>query len=325
MGDSSFGRLIAAAAIVVFIAGCGAASQSTSPSMSSQDAPRHSSSEGLIYGFGYGTGVILDYPSGRRVSNFSTGVIDAASCADDQGNTFLGAIGSSSGSTTDIMLKYPYGATTPSASESLGFTPISCSVDNTTGNVAVAVHSPYWAVEILPNFSGPGTIYRAPNGSFYQCVGYDGSGNLFVLGTTTHYSYFLAEMPKTSTSFSQISLNLGVKVGYIRSIQWDGSYMTLEASVKKAGAKPKEYPQEIFRISVAGSKATVVGTTTFNQLKGERSGSSWIQANLGIFVFALPHVTVWNYPAGGKAILNLKTKAIGGPIDLATVVTSSSR
>jgi hypothetical protein len=203
----------------------------------------------------------------------------------------------------------------------------SCSVDNTTGKVAAVVHGANYAVSVLPNFQGPTKTYTYSKMVWYASVGYDASGNLFLLGNSygpQSGEYALAELPSGGSSFSPISLDLGESIAHIRTVQWDGTYLTIEATVKTKRAKPKDYPQEVFRLSLSGSSAKVVDTIKFDRLtRIDDFGSSWIQSNLGVMVYALPGVGIWKYPAGGKEVKHLPPRDIG-PVDFATVAMPPS-
>lgn len=296
---------------------------------STQDRAHQSSSSGdpLIYGFSHkrNDAVILDYPGGTVVSTFNPQIDEEAACSDDRGDVFLGGVSGSTGT----ILEYPYGATSPSATQTLGggVGVSSCSVDNTTGNVAAVVHGADYAVSTLPNFQGPAKTYTYSKMVWYASVGYDASGNLFLLGNSygpQSGEYALAELPSGGSSFNPISLDLGESIAHIRTVQWDGTYLTIEATVKTKGAKPKDYPQEIFRLSLSGSSAKVVDTIEFHALTGiEPFGSSWIQPNLGAMVYAMPGVRIWKYPAGGKEVLRLLPRDIG-PVDFATIAMPPS-
>ena len=110
----------------------------------------------------------------------------------------------------------------------------SCSVDN-SGNVAAVLHYDgfAFAVAVLPGFTGQPKLYSDSAIYDFLSVGYDGAGNLFLLGSSvvngggTHY---LAELPNGGSAFEPLSLNLGSKAAFVRTVQWDGNYVTIQGS-----------------------------------------------------------------------------------------------
>jgi hypothetical protein len=260
---------------------------------------RSSGSEsGLIYVFRNelgGTGNIFAYPSGQLVGEASIPVDAEGACADARGDVFVG--GANAAGNAEIV-EYSYGATAPSASVSVGTNDVarSCSVDALTGNVAVAIRNDPggFNVVVLPHFTGKPKTYGL--GSIAS-VAYDGSGDLFVLQTWPNQSYSLQELPNGSTGFQVISLNLGPDVALVRTVQWDGKYLTIEAN--DGGKKFKTWTQVIYRLTVSKAKAKVEQTITLdNSLGVVGSGTSWIQPSLGIIEFSTGSVRIWKYPSG---------------------------
>jgi PKD repeat protein len=156
-------------------------------------------------------------------------------------------------------------------------------------------------VAIFTRSSGQPITYTIPFDAQY--LGYDNAGNLFVDGYGKPLST-LYELPKNGNAFSQISVSpsLVVRPG---QVQWDGNYITIEGIGIKRGVA-------LYRLSVSGSTATVVGTTNFQGVT-RTALQSWIQGDR-IFI---PYgsrgngsrkvkVGVWKYPAGGKALQKIR-------------------
>ncbi|HXB84176.1 MAG TPA: hypothetical protein VNU22_12575 [Candidatus Acidoferrum sp.] len=286
-----------------------------------------SSSGTLIYASNTEEGtkaVILDYPSGELLASFQPPIEPEGACSDTQGDVYLSG-GTISGAAS--IVEYTYGATSPSASANLpGDVARDCTVDNTTGNVAAITYYSHsgqiYSVAVLPKFQSPANIYNYPAMLLFDSVGYDGSGNLFLLGTTSGGNYALAELPSGGSSFEPILLNLGESIAKVRTVQWDGKYLAIEAT-KVGQGQEKHWPQVIYRLTVSGSKAKVVGTIRFKGLRGVESGTSWIQADRNIMVFARGPIPVWGYPGGGKQLAKLRS-GIDQGMHLATVAASSS-
>ncbi len=224
--------------------------------------------------------------------------------------------------------KYTYGSTSPSASVSIApssGTAESCSIDETTGDVAAIIHRSAGGsyVAVFPQFQSPPKTYTDGTIGDPFSVGYDGSGNLFLLGgiKVTGTAYAFAELSNGGSGFNSVSLNLGKRVGFVTTVQWDGTYMTIKATDKSPHPKPRTWPQAIYRLAIAGSNAKVVGKTV---LTGPRNngGPSWIQNNRNIVVVATGHLSIWAYPSGGKVPKELHSGV--GRTNAATVAVSGS-
>ncbi len=209
-------------------------------------------------------------------------------CSDKSGNVWV---------TTRYryLYEYAHGARKPTAKLDVGksnFGPLTgCSVDPTTGNLAVVVYD--GGVAIFKKAKGNPTFYSVPvNG--YQC-GYDDQGNLFVDGI----QYFgVAELPNGSSQGETITLDKTGQLGG-GGIQWDGKYMAISTRLA-------HHQHVIFRFYVSGSRGTVVQTIHF---RGPwEAWTFWLQR--GNMIAPIRHDTqvgVWPYPGGGKhtAVLNV--------------------
>src|SRR5579862_1731494 len=140
---------------------------------------------------------IYTYPHGKLVSAIggSTGVI----CSNVAGDVFLSQVN------VDVIDEFQHGRSTPIAQISDPIDSQGCSVDRTTGKLAVAgegvaVFRPgkrhHWH---LPR------LYSLPE-YLYSC-GYDASGDLFVDGRTQSNQIVLAELAKGESEFKNITLD----------------------------------------------------------------------------------------------------------------------
>jgi hypothetical protein len=191
--------------------------------------------------------------------------------------------------------------------------PSACSVDPTSGNLAVVEGSPSTFPGVLliyPAGSGTPTTYKDKYLDFYH-VGYDNKGNLFLDGTRPNSNDFgLAELPSGGSSFEDIKLDKALKSPGV--VQWDGAYMTVSGA------------HAIHRFTVNGSRGTVIGSTRIREYNPCRKGGScsfyvspgWIQGDvvIGITAYYLNGVgcsggfALWHYPGGGRPF----NKGIGG-------------
>jgi hypothetical protein len=315
--------------VVALVAGCGALRQAQddmqpaigAPGAMSQNlqltksarAPS-SSKDTLIYAFENevgGHGIVLQYPSGKLISDVYTPLEPLSACADDSGDVFAGGTGPSAG----VIVEYAFGATTPSARVTLGDGEAvrGCSVD-ATGDVATIVRysAGSYFVAVLPEFQGPGQGYNYSAMAIFVSLTYDGSGNLFLLGTSlTGKEFYLAELPHGGSAFEPISFNLGKHVAQVRTLQWDGTSLTVEATYDDGRTKSWRWPERIYRFTVSGSSAKLVDIIRFNGLHNLGTfGTSWIQTSRNLVMFASSsrdYYGIWKYPIGGKRLKRLRS------------------
>jgi hypothetical protein len=236
---------------------------------------------------------IYTYPQGRLLTKITSGISGAVGmCTDAAANVYI------TSTLTPAVVEYAHGAASPSATfyEDLGKggQPNGCSVDPTTGDLAV-VNGIGNLVGIFTDPSDEGTYYTISGMSAARFCGYDDKGNLFIDGprTPAGKGFVLAELPAGGKALKKITLD-----GRIESpgaIAWDGSYVTV-AGINAASSA-------LYRVKIVGTDATVVGTTP---LRGEKTiGQSVIFDSKVIAPYAVRgdyrnRVGAWNYARGGK-------------------------
>jgi hypothetical protein len=246
----------------------------------------------LMYVSAKGTSYVLSYPEGKLVGTISVGAYGV--CSDSSGNVFI-----PSGLTT---YEYSHGSTKPSASLGLPGSGYACAVDPTTNTLAVVIFgSSGSGVALFKNESGTARVYNTD--IFAQYCGYDNDGNLFVDGPSAGQS-ILAELPSGSGSFFDISITPTITQNP-GQIQWYGSYLSVEAGI----GVPNEN-LDVYRLSISGSTATIVGTTSFKGIRKVGWGS-WIYGKTIIIPYAntsggVPNIGYWKYPAGGPPMRRLR-------------------
>jgi len=297
---------------LAMLAGCGG-SQVAPTSVTGAASASHgkswmkpgSSSSDLLYIEGGCFGIcIVSYPSGKYVGNIITATAGFL-CSDSNGDVFL-PVGQSEGA--GYIYEYAHGGTTPIATlTDTGF-PNGCSVDPTTGNLAVANYfapgSQYGHgnVAIYTNAQGTPTYYDDPNVYWYEFCSYDNNGNLLVDGNSESKTVPFAMLPRGSSKFTDITLNKDNN-GELGPIQWDGQYFAV-LDYRSAA---------IYQISVSGSNGNIVGET---QLRSKRAikridGAFWIQDGIVMVSFQpqgrhAGYVGFWKYPIGGNPTRVLK-------------------
>lgn len=199
-----------------------------------------------------------------------------------------------------------------------------CSVDPTTGNLAVA---DFWGpterignVAVYQNATGTPTIYSNSNIYYYYYCGYDESGNLFVDGETEGSVFGLGELPKGGSTLNFINVNQTIYLP--GGVQWDGKYLAVGDQV----AVKHNFTSTVYQFAITGSTGTEVNAMVL-------TGSSEVAQ------FWIPRVTtthdgtrliganqtgkdtlIWDYPAGGNPI-----STITGETDPIGVTVSRAR
>lgn len=288
MGRPALGATAASLALGVFIAGCGGtntprvAPGALAPADSWMDG--RAASSDLLYVAVEGTLYVYTYPRGKLAGTLRGGDFEASDCSDKAGNVWAADF------TGSRMIEYAHGGTKPKAvlddpSES----PYSCSIDPTTGNLAVINLETQGSlpgnVAIYAHAKGKPRIYRDRRFNTMYFGSYDDKGNLFVdgwaRGETVHY-YKLA---KGTAQFKEISI--GESAQWPSDIKWDGKHIAV--------LKPNSYGNEIDQI--AGSK--VIGKTPLlracNVVSFVVDGSVAITSDSGCSILRF-----YRYPGGGK-------------------------
>ncbi|MGB8908759.1 MAG: hypothetical protein WCC84_08430 [Candidatus Cybelea sp.] len=219
------------------------------------------------------------------------------------------------------VLEYAHGGTTPIKTLSSDGYAIACSVDPTTGNLAVVNFEGYpsgnGSVLVYTGATGTPTVYSAPNLDLYWLAGYDPSGNLFVDGEDPSGVVSLAELPAGGSSFQAITMN--VSLGFPGGVQWDGKYLDVG----------DQSTNTIYQFTVSGSGATEQGSLSLTgdidafQFFVPKFGSGKVnpQGNRVIAAdFGSGEANKFLYPAGGSP-----TKTITGLTDPEGVIVSKGK
>jgi hypothetical protein len=192
--------------------------------------------------------------------------------------------------------------------------PTGCSVDRTTGNLAVTNYLNAAAmypgnVVIYPHVTGNPKTYDILNIYEVYFPAYDDKGNLFVDGYSLRYGApLLSELPKGGNSFKDLRMN--VRIPSIFGMQWDGKYLAIcDTAVQ---------PNKIDRFSISRSGAQKVSSTA---LKDDDDVYQFFIATIGGKTMLIAtdrrhrKVSAWRYPLGGSPAFS-----IGGfsrPLDAA--------
>jgi hypothetical protein len=235
---------------------------------------------------------VFSYPRGKLKGTLTGFADPQGECADKAGDVWVSLFSGQE------LLEYAHGGTSSIGSVSdPGYLLEGCSVDPTTGNLAAAdfagMNSTSGGVSIYADAQGTPTTYIDPGLYLVFSLGYDNKGNLFVDGETqTGGTFAFAELPKGSSTFTNLTLDK--TIGTPGTVQWDGRHVTVGDA--KAGV--------IYRVKIAGSSATVVGTTTLTDANGAFQsfidGKKVVNPNVNS-----ANVMFWSYPAGGNPVKTL--------------------
>ncbi len=255
-------------------------------------------SQNLLYVADLGTDHVNVYSYGRgRLKGVLKGFSAVHyECVDAAGNVFI-----ANGSANEL-LEYAHGGTAPIKTyQEPGFTH-GCSIDPTTGNLAV-LHDPETSapggISIYRHARGKPREYTTPNVFRVYFIGYDGKGNLFVDGTDMHVTFEIAELPAGSKTFEAVTLDQSIVLP--GAIQWDGKHLAVGDQVSISG------PSKIYEFSMSGATGTLVGTTPLSNSCDVLQ--FWIQGHQAIAGnVCAPHVLYFSYPSGGSSTKTISRK-----------------
>lgn len=188
--------------------------------------------------------------------------------------------------------------------------PISCAIDPTTSNLAVAIDplvSGTAEILIYPFASGMPKSYTDANVSAYQFLAYDPNGNLFVDGYDSSVGNFiLLELPKNATSLRTVSITGGT-INYPGSLEWYTPENYLLVGDMPCGSSSTACAH---RVAISGSVGSIFGVTNLLNSSGGPTCTIYQQvltpgkamkiAGSDYDTCGGPTSTyVWSYPAGG--------------------------
>jgi len=259
------------------------------------------------------------------VSNIDSGTVNVYSYPDDkQVGTIKGDYDGPDGICVDKkndiwvvnnqdegLVEYKHGGTSPIANLYGIVLPIGCSVDPTTGDLAVTNYgidsSGGGSVSIFAHAKGTPKVYTDSEIPHFNFCGYDPKGNLYADGTSAgEEGFFFAELPKGKKTLKNITLTGGT-IYYPGMVQWDGKYV----AVGDQDAGGATYVDAIYQTTGAGGK--IVHETPLNAGGFEDIIGFWIQGGTVIGPNTFPDseydsgsVGFYKYPGGGKPTKTLK-------------------
>lgn len=298
-------------AIAALLAGCGGSQPpvAASPMLTQRLVNREAKSAGqswmkpdavtrdLLYISDFRTVKVFTYPQGQPEGILRGFGDSVGECADNKANVFVVDRGANE------ILEYAHGAITKRAVlHSLINYPNGCSVDPTTGNLAVATRgysSRGAALEVYRHARGTATLYRDSRFQHFDFCGYDSHGNLFADGETSSRAFVFAELAKGTKALKNVTLNQTIL--FPGQVQWDGANVAVGDAISP----------EIYEFTISGSSGDKVGTTHLGD-NAYHPQQFWIQRPTVIVpnLYEVRHsfhsnVLFYNYPAGGRATKRL--------------------
>ncbi|HVN69085.1 MAG TPA: hypothetical protein VMU38_05510 [Candidatus Binatia bacterium] len=248
---------------------------------------------------GSGNVYVYSFPDAKLQGTLTGLSFPAGECVDGTGDVWIVEEG------TNDIVEYAHGGTIPIATlTDPNNAPEGCSVDPTTGNLAVAnaqtLSAGAGSVAVYAHAQGAPTLYTDSQMQFVLFVTYDDRGNLYANGVDSSLAYRLAELRKNGGTLVPIAFDQTIVQA--TNIQWDRKYL----AVGDGGGIVGTGTPVIYHVKITHSVGTVVGETPLTGTTGIFQffiqGNTFIGPNLGN-----ENVMFWKYPAGGTP-----TKAIGG-------------
>jgi DNA-binding beta-propeller fold protein YncE len=308
-------------AAVALLAGCGGTASQLSPAepllrngppLVSPDrvtAPRHHDGRAsrmaagakrmsLLYvtDANNGTVSVFSYPQGALEGTLTGFEEPYGECTNKAGDIWI------VDDETATITEYAHGGTSPIATLSdTGDYPAGCSVDPSTGNLAVTNYEGpgggQGSVSIFKKAKGKPVVYTDSSISRAWFCSYDNGGNLFVDGDKNGTSGFqLAELPSGSGTFTNISIDQNITVA--GGVAWNGKYVAV--------AEENEGPDSVYQFSISGSSGTEVTSTSL--IGSKNVHQFWIDSAHKRVIApsaSLGTAGYWKFPAGGDATKTL--------------------
>lgn len=219
-------------------------------------------------------------------------------CQGPRGYIFITGTATSSGST---IAEYNYGGSSINFISDGYDVPQGCSFDAKSRHLAVANIAAYGYGGNLSVFdagtSSYPNVYTSPDIYTFTYCSYDDKGNLFVDGTDQAGAFKIAELANRAHTLKTISLSKDIKLA--GPIQWDGRALAVGYGNANGSL--------IFRMSVSGSEAHLIGATRLDAriVRRTQFRPFWIQGNRIVASFSnqgsFP-IGIWAYPAGGDPV-----------------------
>lgn len=234
---------------------------------------------------------LLRYPGYAKIAKIKKLADPAGVCADSSGNVWI------VNSKSSKVVEYAHNGKKRIGllADSAAGLPFACSVDPTTGNLAVTSMNGTSGAGVLvySGAQGTPTVYTSTNLAVAYYCAYDASGDLFIDGLNSNYAFSLVELPAGGTQLEPVSL--GGTITFPGGIAWDGQYLAIGDEAYNGG-----HSSVIDDVTVTGTSATIVATIPLS-----KSCEITQFALIAGSVVAAPDacrndLLIYAYPAGGQ-------------------------
>ncbi len=288
---------------VALLAGCGGSSNAPGVTPQNQAIMPHTGAArswmlpeakgaDLLYlsGFEMNDVYVYTYPKLKLVGTLTGFDGPAWPCSDENGNVWIPNYNAAN------IVEYAHGGTNPITTLSdPNLFPQNCSVDPTTGNLAVVGYAGGMSsggIAVYPRAQGSPKIYPVDFAITSFCS-YDANGNLFVdgFGYNEQPPFAFGVIPKGGSAFKAITLHPTPYQPF--NVQWDGKYVATGDAAS------------IYRFAIHGTKAVKRGTLHLNVI--HMIGGFWIQGSKIVVTNRFgqgtyPAVLLYRYPRGGNPV-----------------------
>lgn len=240
------------------------------------------------------------FPKGQYLGDI--GAFGYGLCSDRAGDVFV------PDSDANQVYEYAHGGTKRLKTlydTHVDFHPIDCSVDPTTGKVAISSLDSGFVVVYPKAEDKPEVYYEDMADTHMSRCAYDNKGDLFVDQVAKGGKNYIGELPRGATKFTNYVLD--TRIGPPGGIQFDGKHV----AIGDLGS------HIVYRLRFSGSKAIIVGGTPLN---GTTSVEQyWIQGKTLIGPDGNSTVYLWKYPGGGSPVSSIQgfTLDFGSTVSIA--------
>jgi hypothetical protein len=261
--------------VVATLSGCNGASQaplsplsplaerSAGTHVTGAAQPGIPASKDLLYISNYNSDVVdvYSYPQLNKMGTLTGFHGPDGICSDKKGDVWIvNNLGTADG---EDVIEYKHGGKSPIGMLSVpGEVLISCSVDPTTGNLAVtddetAGSFAPGSMLVFAHAKGTPKTYTVPNMGYPYFCGYDDKGNLYADGEQSSSSGFaFAWLRKGGKKFAEIKLNKGFT--FPGNVRWDGKYVVVGDQQYQINSSSGNYDSAVERTTGAGGKVVSV-------------------------------------------------------------------
>jgi hypothetical protein len=230
---------------------------------------------------------VYTYPGGKLVGTLTGLDNPQGLCSDTKGNVWTTNADSHGNS---YLAEYAHGGTTAIATlDDSGFLSLACSVDPTTGDLAVGQSID--DVAVWRNGRGKPRHYLTSCCVFASStITYDGSGNAIFADFRTRSGW----LPNGHSKVMKFGLQPHLRRHGV--FDWDGKYLGVLVFSRKLRQ------EEVIQYKVSGGMARQVGTVPLSGVAGVNGDGQFVVQDSGMVLTdsRTGSVYFYNYPAGGN-------------------------